>query len=222
MAEYKVVELFTSINGEGTRAGQLAVFVRFQGCNLNCSFCDTQWANQRDTKYQSMTEEAIANYILGTNVRNVTLTGGEPLLQEDILILLKRLSREINLSIEIETNGSIPIGMIDELEYRPHITMDYKLPSSGMESKMCLENLSHLQKEDTVKFVCGTQEDLNRVLQIIEEYQLIGRCAIYLSPVFGQIEPAHIVEFMKEKHLNEVNLQLQLHKFIWNPDERGV
>lgn len=222
MAEYRVVETFVSINGEGTRAGQLAVFVRFQGCNLNCSFCDTTWANEKNAPFHKMTEDEIVTAILQTGVANVTLTGGEPLMQKDIGVLLDRLSKEKSLHVEIETNGSMSLAPFENMEGRPSMTMDYKLPSSLMEEHMCLENFSYLQKEDTVKFVCGSMEDLEKAEQIIGKYNLIGKCHIYLSPVFGKIEPEDMVTFMKEKKMNGVNLQLQLHKFIWNPDERGV
>ena len=108
--EYKVAETFVSINGEGQRAGELAVFIRFAGCNLNCNYCDTAWANQKDTDYRIMTETDILNYILSTGVWNVTLTGGEPLLQPGIKLLLDRLGSRPELRIEIETNGSVLIA----------------------------------------------------------------------------------------------------------------
>lgn len=228
MAEFHVVEQFTSINGEGIKAGQLAVFVRFAGCNLNCSYCDTSWANQKDTNYQIMNEQEILNEILKTGVSNVTLTGGEPLLEDQMEFLLEILLSVPELSIEIETNGSVALEEFQKIAERKKawdrlsFTMDYKLPGSGMETRMCLENYKILQKKDTVKFVCSDRKDLERAEQIIREYQLIERCHVYLSPVFGKIDPAEMVLFMKERNLNKVNLQLQLHKFIWNPEQRGV
>lgn len=222
MAKYKVVEKFVSINGEGTRAGQLAAFIRFQGCNLNCGYCDTTWANEPKASYEWMTEEEIVTYILEEKVQNVTLTGGEPLLQQDINVLLERLAKETQLWVEIETNGSVNITPFLTIENRPSMTMDYKLPSSGMEQFMCQENFSLLQEKDTVKFVSGSREDLEKAKEIIERYELAKRCHVYLSPVFGQIEPADMVEYMKENHMNGVNLQLQMHKFIWNPNKKGV
>ena len=222
MEKYKVVEKFVSINGEGTRAGQLAAFIRFQGCNLNCGYCDTTWANEPKASYEWMTEEEIVTYILEEKVQNVTLTGGEPLLQQDINVLLERLAKETQLWVEIETNGSVNITPFLTIENRPSMTMDYKLPSSGMEQFMCQENFSLLQEKDTVKFVSGSREDLEKAKEIIERYELVKRCHVYLSPVFGQIEPADMVEYMKENHMNGVNLQLQMHKFIWNPNKKGV
>ena len=128
---------------------------------------------------------------------------------------------DIGIDVEIETNGSVPIAPVAEkCGVRPEFTMDYKLPSSGMESRMCLENLPQLKDSDTLKFVCASREDLERAAEVLEEYKPV--CKVYLSPVFGRIEPKDMVEFMKEKKLGRVNLQLQLHKFIWDPNERGV
>lgn len=219
---YPVVEKFISINGEGTRCGQLSVFIRFAGCNLNCSFCDTTWANEANVPFESLTEEEIYDYICSTKITNVTLTGGEPLLMPGISTLLEKLAKDEHLYVEIETNGSINLEPFSHLSNRPHFTMDYKLPGSGMESFMDLSNFSYLQKEDTVKFVVGDQTDLKVAKRIIDDYQLSGRCSIYFSPVFGKIDPQNIVNFMIEHRLNKVNLQLQLHKIIWSPDERGV
>lgn len=219
---YNVAEIFVSINGEGTRAGQLAVFVRFQGCNLCCSYCDTQWANQPDTPCRTMTAAEIRAEIHQTGVRNVTLTGGEPLKQEHILELLELLAQDNQLHVEIETNGSVPLAPFLNMENRPSMTMDYKLLSSGMEAFMCLDNLPLLQRQDTVKFVSGSTTDLERARAVIDEYDLTQRCAVYLSPVFGQLEPETMVEFLKQHRMNGVTLQLQLHKIIWDPNARGV
>ena len=219
---YKVVEKFISINGEGKKAGQLAVFIRFKGCNLNCSYCDTKWANEKEAKYTEMSVDDIYDYIKSTKIKNCTLTGGEPLLQKDIAILLEKLSLDKTLNIEIETNGSVDLRLFKDIINRPSFTMDYKLPSSGMEHKMYLNNFEILNHNDTVKFVVGSMEDLYKAKEIIEKYRLIEKCSIYLSPVFGKIEPAKMVEFLIMNNMNDVNIQLQLHKFIWNPDKKGV
>lgn len=218
----KVVETFVSINGEGVRAGQLAVFVRFKGCNLRCRYCDTMWANEDDAPYKEMTAKEIYDYIRSTGITNVTLTGGEPLIQDNILELLELLGRDEGLYVEIETNGSVCLSKFSMIENRPAFTMDYKLLYSGMESGMCLDNLELLESKDTVKFVSGSIEDLDRAREIIDRYNLTDKCHVYISPVFGQIEPADIVLYMKDKCMNKVNLQLQMHKFIWDPRERGV
>ena len=217
-----VAEMFVSINGEGTHAGQLAVFVRFRGCNLRCSYCDTMWANQSDTPISAMTAEEIYDEIHKSGIYNVTLTGGEPLNRDGIHELMELLSEDSRLYVEIETNGSIPLKPFLSIENRPSMTMDYKLPSSGREKSMCYENLELLDSRDTVKFVAGSIHDLERAKTIIEEYNLIGKCAVYISPVFGKIEPSEIVEFMKLHRMNGVTLQLQMHKIIWDPDEKGV
>ena len=222
MAEYKVVEKFVSINGEGTRAGELAVFIRMKGCNLDCRYCDTKWANQENASYEIMTEEDIRNYIRDTGVKNVTLTGGEPLFRKDMDILIDYLMQDKDRVVEIETNGSVNIKEYASMKNRASFTMDYKLGASGMEEKMCLENFAYLDKRDTVKFVVGSQEDLKRAAEIIEKYALTGKVSVYFSPVFGAIEPEEIVDFMVQNRLNDVRMQLQMHKFIWDPEKRGV
>lgn len=222
MKKFRVAEKFVSINGEGTKAGELAVFIRFCGCNLSCSYCDTQWANAPDVSYSEEDVEEIFQYVQAAGVKNITLTGGEPLLIDNIEYLIERLLADSKFSVEIETNGSVLLEKFCQLEKRPIFTMDYKLPSSGMEEYMCLENMKLLQKQDTIKFVIGTIEDLEKSKFIIDKYDLSSRCHVYLSPVYGSIEPDKIVEFMKDKNMNNVRLQLQLHKYIWNPQERGV
>ena len=215
----EVVERFVSINGEGAHAGELAAFIRFKGCNLCCSYCDTAWANEPDAKASPASVEELVRWVKAVNVRNVTLTGGEPLLQKDIEPLVAALK---DCRVEIETNGSVPFSRLAEIEHRPVFTMDYKLPGSGMENHMNTANFALLNSHDSVKFVVGSEEDLNRAAEIIDRFKLIDRCHVYFSPVFGKIEPARIVEFMTERNLNGVRIQLQLHKFIWSPEKRGV
>lgn len=222
MATYSVVEKFVSINGEGTKAGQLAVFVRFAGCNLACNYCDTMWANKKDVPFDTLTEFEIYDYIKSTGVTNVTLTGGEPLLRENIENLLRILSSDKSLYVEIETNGSVDLLPFRDINDNLSFTLDYKLPGSGMESKMNLDNYEDLRKEDTVKFVVSDRKDLDKTKEIIEEYGLVDKCNVYISPVFGRIEPAEIVDYMVEHKMNKVNMQLQLHKFIWDPEMKGV
>lgn len=221
MTMYPVAEKFVSINGEGTRAGELAVFIRFRECNLRCSYCDTKWANSCDAPAEMMSAEEISAYIDDSGVTNVTLTGGEPLLQNGLYELIEILMKN-GKSVEIETNGSLSIKELSEKLYRPIFTMDYKLPSSGMESSMCLENFRCLSECDTVKFVSGSIADLEKAAEIIGKYSLTERCHVYFSPVFGSINPEQIVDFMKIHKLNHTRLQLQLHKFIWTPDKKGV
>lgn len=220
MNNFKVVEKFISINGEGSKAGQLAAFIRFQGCNLNCSYCDSKYANSDDAKYSLMTEEEIINYLNENKIKNVTLTGGEPLLQKNIKSLIFELLK-LNYNVEIETNGSVNIKpFISDL--RPIFTLDYKTPSSLMENYMNEKNYNYLTKDDVVKFVVGNQKDLITAKNIIDKYDLINKAKVYFSPIYGQIDPKEIVAFMIENQLNGVNFQLQLHKYIWNPNMRGV
>ena len=218
----QVVEKFVSINGEGRRCGQLATFIRFAGCNLNCGYCDTAWANDRKVAFDPMTAEEVYAYIKDTQVTNVTLTGGEPLLQQDMGELLKLLSQDPELYVEIETNGSVLLSKFSGLENPPSFTMDYKLPSSGMERMMALENFDFLTEKDTVKFVSGSMADLEKARELINTYKLTEKTSIFISPVFGDIELESIVDFMKDNQMNGVNMQVQLHKIIWDPNERGV
>lgn len=226
--KYKVVEKFISINGEGTNAGKLAAFIRMAGCNLRCSFCDTMWANEEEVSYMEETAEDIRRYIEKEEVRFVTLTGGEPLYREGVCELLGTLLEIPKLTIEIETNGSMSLLEVHQFRETKNavdrilFTMDYKLPGSEMEKYMNLENFEYLRQQDTVKFVTGSKEDLERMKDIVKKYQLGKHCNIYISPVFGKIKPEEMVEYMINEKLNDVTMQLQMHKFIWDPDKRGV
>ena len=222
MINYKVVEIFESINGEGKKAGQLALFIRFQKCNLNCSYCDTKWANKDDSPYSLMSLEELYKKVVESGIKNITITGGEPLLQENIEIFLKKLAENPEISVEIETNGSINLKKFREIKNGPSFTMDYKLPKSNMEKFMDLENFKYLTKKDTVKFVASDIDDLEKAREIIEKYSLGEKCAVYISPVFGKIELSSIVDFMKKYNMNGVNMQLQIHKIIWDPEAKGV
>ena len=222
MATYSVVEKFISINGESTKAGQLAVFIRFAGCNLNCNYCDTKWANEKDVSHETLTEFEIYDYIKSTGVTNVTLTGGEPLLRDNIENLLRILSSDKSLFVEIETNGSVDLAPYRDISENVSFTLDYKLPGSGMESKMNMDNYEELSKVDTVKFVVSDVTDLDKARQIILDYKLTEKCNVYLSPVFGRIEPVEIVNYMIVHKMNKINMQLQMHKIIWDPEMKGV
>ena len=222
MAKYHVVEIFESINGEGMRAGELAVFVRMRDCNLRCSYCDTAWACRKEAPCTIMSEEEICKRVLESGIRNVTLTGGEPLLQPDIEKLLQRLTAEKTLRLEIETNGSIDVAPYRKLDRPPVFTLDYKLPGSGMEEQMCLDNFHSVTPQDTVKFVVSDDRDLTRAREMIEEYELPKRCHVIFSAVFDRIDPQEIVAFMQKHCMNDVRLQLQMHKLIWDPEQRSV
>jgi 7-carboxy-7-deazaguanine synthase len=169
-----------------------------------------------------MSEQQIYDYIRETGIKNVTLTGGEPLLVPDLLQLLQLLSKDQFLHIEIETNGSIDLNAFVDISNPPAFTMDYKLPSSLMEAEMLVTNFSLLTKKDTVKFVVGSIEDLNRAKEVIHSYDLTSKCHTYISPVFGKINLEEIVDYLIKNGMNGVTMQLQMHKVIWDPNKRGV
>ena len=217
----KVAERFISINGEGQWAGELAVFLRFCGCNLSCVYCDTVWANEPDCPYKDISSRENYDFIKQSGIKNVTLTGGEPLLAEGIQELLALLLEDEGLRVEVETNGAVSLESFCKGK-RPSFTMDYKLPGSGMEDAMITDNFRFLTKQDTVKFVVTDAIDLVRAREVMDQYGLSERTTVYFSPVFGSIAPEDIVHFMKRNRMNDVRLQLQLHKAIWHPQTRGV
>ncbi len=227
---FPVVERFTSINGEGTHAGRLAAFVRFKGCNLACHYCDTAWANRADAQATMMSVSEIVAFANESPAMCVTLTGGEPLLQPGVDQLITALLADPDRFVEIETNGAVSLAKFTDLRRgygcdaigRLAFTMDCKLPSSGMYDRMIWKNYDVLSLQDTVKFVIGDEGDLAAALQVIERYDLPWRCNVYFSPVFGQMDPARIVDFMQENRLAQATLQLQLHKIIWPGVDKGV
>lgn len=218
---FPVVEKFVSINGESICAGEPAVFIRFRGCDLNCSYCDTKWANSISAPAEMLSAKDISSYVESTGITDVTLTGGEPLLQKDIKTLIEMLVSNGH-RVEIETNGAHPIDVLAASECRPVFTLDYKLPSSGMERFMLTDNYKYLDTNDAVKFVSGDINDLEAARAVIERYRLTEKCKVYISPVFGKIEPEQIVDYLIDNKMNGVRLQLQLHKYIWDRDRRGV
>lgn len=226
MTNYAVAEKFLSINGEGLFAGLPAAFIRFRGCNLRCSYCDTAWAQTESCPAEIMNETEILDYIRSTSAVCCTLTGGEPVLRDGFDGLCRLLLTEDGLRTEIETNGSADLKALAELrrcnEDKLSFTMDWKLPSSGMESKMLDSNFDCLTLTDSVKFVCGSYDDLIRAREIIVKYGLYGKCQTIFSGVYGKIRPDEIVQFILDNRLNKSRFQLQLHKFIWDPEKRGV
>lgn len=215
----RVVEKFVSINGEGLRSGELAVFIRFANCNLRCTYCDTKYSFINPIFTEESIDELV-KYVKSTGVKNVTLTGGEPLIQNEIKELMIELSN-IGNRIEIETNGSINIAPYLNI---PNVTftLDYKLKGSGMEKYMDLTNYDLLRKNDVIKFVVSDYDDLEKTKEIIKKYDLINKANCLISPVWGRIEFEEIVNFLKDNKLNDVKMQLQIHKIIWDKDKRGV
>lgn len=215
----KVVEIFESIDGEGSRAGLPVTFIRLFGCNLRCSYCDSLYALE-GKNYTEMAIEDIMHKVRQLDHKAITLTGGEPLIHKDVKLLIKELTGA-GFRVNIETNGAVDIT--DYVRKRNiMVTLDYKCPSSKMEDKMILDNLNLVSIKDVVKFVVGSKEDLQKAKKIIWDYDLQGKTNVFISPVFGEIEPKEIVEFILKEHLDNVKVQLQLHKFIWDPNMKGV
>lgn len=208
----EVTEIFDSIEGEGKRVGTLTTFIRLTGCNLRCSYCDTAYA------FMCGRFMSIEDIVKRVHYHQVTLTGGEPLVH-DIRPLLDALKgHEVN----IETNGSINV---DPFFVYPDVffTLDYKCGTSGMSDQMYSENFKKMRKRDVLKFVVGSREDLEQAFVVFKQYfGTLRNRKIYVSPVFGKIEPKEIVAFMQEKNLWSWHIQLQMHKFIWDPNKRGV
>jgi len=221
---YNVIEKFLSIDGEGPTAGEIATFIRFGGCNLCCKWCDTAYSIDGEIKGENLSKEDIYRYIKDNGATNVTLTGGEPLIQKDIEELIYFLAKDSELVIHIETNGSVPTYDFKRIQNVDNVIfiLDYKLPSSGMENKMDLKNYSLLSNKDVCKFVIETQEDLIKAKEIVDNFKLNERCLVYFSPITTSINPLLIVEFMKKNKMNNIRLQIQLHKIIWSPETREV
>ena len=210
----KVVEIFKSIDGEGIRVGYPVTFIRLAGCNLRCNYCDTKYSYE-DEKFTEMTPQEIYIQVYKLGGKRITLTGGEPLIHKDVKVLVDLLIQK-GYEVNIETNGSVDITLF--LDKHTIITMDYKCASSDMEDKMLLDNISKLRKQDVLKFVVSDDKDLNTVQRIYQN----TKATVYISPVFGRIEPKQIVEYMLEHNMENCRVQVQLHKIIWNPEERGV
>lgn len=215
----RVNEIFDSIDGEGIRTGELATFIRLAGCNLRCSYCDTGYS-LKNTDGEEMSIKEIVEKVKAIGNRNITLTGGEPLIHNETADLIAALEGHI---VNIETNGSIAIAQYSSLE-NVIITMDWKTRSSGENSKMLSENLKHLRPTDVLKIVM-TEDDKQEVFDLLNDNEI--KAYIYLSPVFGKCDPKSLVEFLK--HLrnsgidtSKIRVQVQLHKIIWKPEERGV
>lgn len=216
--KFPVVEVFDSIEGEGKRTGYMSTFIRFTGCNLRCSYCDTAYALSESDAVASYTEDELVQFVASKPWNRVTLTGGEPMLQP-LGPLTERLCAQ-GYEINVETNGAVLLP-----EQRPHglfYTMDWKSPSSGMHAAMKAENMQRLTPEDVVKFVVGTPEDLQDMKDAISHLLPSARPLLYVSPVWGKIEPAALVEYVKAWELNDVCVQVQLHKIIYDPEARGV
>ncbi len=206
----KINEIFYSLQGEGTQIGLPTVFIRTSGCNLRCDWCDTKYAWDGGEEYT--TQEILAE-ISNHPVKRVCITGGEPLIQDDLLDLIDKLVQSYEISIE--TNGSLDIGPISKREV--HISMDYKTPSSGMCEKMRDENIDLLKNTDVLKFVIADEDDYGFAKETIKK--LDPSSEIVFQPVHG-IDLKDLAEWVIEDGI-DVRVLPQLHKLIWG-DKKGV
>ncbi len=210
-----VNEIYQSIQGESTWAGLPCVFVRTTACDLRCNYCDTEYAFY-EGKRRAFDE--VLGEVLAYDCPLVEITGGEPLLQKNVLPLMAALC-DAGKTVLIETSGAHDISGIDS---RVHRIMDLKTPGSGECARNLFANIPHLTKRDEVKFVIGSREDYEWSRAQVREHDLaaLAGCVLF-SPIFGRIEPRQIVEWVLEDKL-PVRFQLQMHKFIWEPRARGV
>lgn len=225
----KVIEIFDSIDGEGLRTGQTASFIRLAGCNLRCTYCDTLYAlfgEDEPCEYTEMSVDEVFDAV-NKSFKRITLTGGEPLLHDEAVELCERLA-DAGCEVNIETNGAVDIeAFLDKIKNKDKIffTIDYKLPSSGMTDKMLWHNFEVLRPCDVVKLVVGSDEDAELMVRITEKLNNMykEKPHIYAGAVFGSFEPSRLVELIvNEPVLKDVVFQLQVHKFVWKPEERGV
>lgn len=213
-----IVEIFKSIEGEGSRSGKVCTFIRTAGCNCRCKRCDTTYSYEGGTM---MSVDEIMKKVEELDCKTITLTGGEPLLHKEVYTHLLTRLLEQQYDVNIETNGSIDLSVCDRKKHQKLMfTMDWKAISTDMSDKMLISNLPLLEERDVLKFVVETDEDLDQMKQVITDNDL--KCHIFVSPIFGEIEMSHIVDYMKENKLYNVRLQCQLHKIIYPIDMRGV
>ena len=208
-------EIFHSIQGESTHAGCPCVFVRLTACDLRCSWCDTPYAFHEG---QKMSVEDIIVRVKSYGCEVVEVTGGEPLLQKEVYPLMRRLLDD-GFTVMLETGGHRSIAEVPAEVVR---VMDVKCPGSGESHRNDWTNMDHLTPRDEVKFVIRDRDDYEFARQVIEKYDLIGRvAAVLLSPVHGELDPKLLAGWILEDRL-KVRMQLQLHKYIWDPTTRGV
>ncbi len=207
-------EIYPSIQGESSYAGLPCVFVRLTGCSLRCTYCDTEYAFY-DGERRSVDD--VLNQVSEYKIRLVEITGGEPLLQKGCATLAKGLLG-LGKQVLVETSGAFPIDVLPEGAIR---IMDLKCPSSGECDKNDWDNIKRLKPFDEVKFVIGDREDYDWTRDVMQKYNLSKRCAVLISTVFGKIDPAAVTEWMLADNL-DARFQLQMHKYIWDPLQRGV
>ncbi len=210
----KINEIFYSIQGESGLSGLPCVFIRLTYCNLRCTYCDTEYAFYEG---RDMTIDEICSEVRKYDCNLVEITGGEPLVQENVHVLMSTLCNS-GYRVMIETGGSLPIEKIDR---RVKVIMDLKTPSSGMSEKNLYSNIDHLKPDDEIKFVIGSREDYEWSKEIISRYELPGKASVLMSPVFDEMQNIDLASWILNDNLN-VRFQIQLHKYIWHPETRGV
>lgn len=210
----RVTEIFHSIQGESSFAGRPCVFVRLTGCPLRCTWCDTDYAFYGGTH---VSIEAIVERVRAYGCPLVEVTGGEPLAQPDAIDLLRRLCDD-GVTVLLETSGAVDTAAVDP---RVHIILDIKCPASGMTARMHWPNVEQLRPQDEAKFVVQDRSDYEWAKEVIARYRLADRCAVLFSPVFGVLDPRYLAEWVLADRL-PVRFQMQMHKYIWAPDMRGV
>lgn len=209
----RITEIFFSIQGESTHAGRPCVFVRLTGCNLRCTWCDSEYTF---TGGERMSIEEVLERVRAYDCNLVEVTGGEPLAQAESFELIRRLCDE-QYEVLIETSGSIDIAPVDK---RAKVILDIKCPGSGEESKNRWSNLEHLTPDGEIKFVISDRADYEYARSMIREKHL-DRWTILLSPVWGTMEMKPLVEWMLADRL-PARFQTQLHKHVWGADVHGV
>ncbi len=210
-----VNEIFYSVQGESTHAGRPCAFVRLTACNLRCNYCDTEYAFHQGRR---MTVAEVVDRVEGYRCPLVEITGGEPLLQEAVHPLCAALLAA-GKQVMIETSGALDVSRLDPRVIK---IMDLKCPGSGEAQSNLWSNLRHLNPLDEVKFVISDRADYEWTRTVIADYKLDRRVnAVLISPAFGRIEPASLAAWMLEDRL-PARLQLQMHKYIWSPNARGV
>lgn len=213
---FLINEIFSSIEGETTFQGQLMLFVRFTGCNLRCTYCDTAYAYSEGESYTLI---QLIDKILCYNLKIIHLTGGEPLLQRDLLTLIEKLI-EKEKTILIETNGSLSIK--NYLLKPVHIMLDIKTPGSNESTHFHNENINLMRKQDEFKFVITSKEDYNFAKNMIIKNNLIEKgFTINLSPALPNLQPEKLAKWIVEDKL-QIRFNLQIHKYIWPNTEKGV
>jgi len=209
----KINEIFFSIQGESTHVGRPCVFVRLTYCNLRCTYCDTTYAFFDG---QEMVLSEIIEQIGQYDCNLVEITGGEPLIQKNVHLLMGKLCDQ-GYEVLLETAGHMDIAVVDK---RVNRIMDIKCPSSGESEKFMWSNIDVLQNTDEVKFVAGSMEDLIWIKSTLENHELHKRCPVIISSVFGKMDNHILAEWILVNHL-PVRMQIQLHKQIWEADARG-